>query len=177
MSNTQNLTPQQMQQLMMMQQQQQGQQMPEQDNNQDEDMIEFANKVANQLQNEQSGQDSTMQYEQPSPEEIQQMQQQQMMQQMQQQQIMQQMQQEQEKTQQKEPEKAKGLMGKLPTDFKEPLLVAAIFLILSYPAITEQIAKYVPQILEDGKVTTTGLLLLALLAGVLFYISKCFLPK
>ena len=129
-----------------------------QDYNQNEDMKDFADKVSSQIQNN----ENNMQF--LNDDAHQQMLQQQLMHQ--------QMTQQNNKLSLK-----KDLMGKIQKDFKEPLLVAIIFVILNNPIVSKQIAKYMPQIINNDKVSNVGILLLGLLSGVLFYISKCFIAN
>jgi hypothetical protein len=138
MSNTSipNLTADQMQQLMMMQQ-------SEQPTN-DDDMKEFADKVASQLQDQNSLPSAPL-------HNLQNMQ----------------------SLQNVQPMESNNLLDKLPSDLKEPLVVAVLFLVLSHPQVQKQVAVYVPNVtLEDGTLSTTGLLGLSVLAGGLFFGSK-----
>lgn len=108
----------------------------------------------------------------PNQEEARKMQQEMMVQQQQQQMMQQQMQMEQENTDltpQTAPVK-KSLTEKLISQIKSPLIVAAIFLLLSL-APTKQLLQRIPKALsETGNVTFIGSAVTAILAGVIFFV-------
>ena len=110
----------------------------------------------------------------PNQEEARRMQQEMMMQQ--QQQMMQQQMQASEQENQNETgsqlttPQAKTLTEKLVSQIKSPVIVAAIFLLLSV-APTKQLLQKIPKALsETGDITFVGSAVTAILAGILFFV-------
>ena len=107
-----------------------------------------------------------------SQEDAERMQQEMMMQQQQQQQMMQmQMEQENQETPQiiQQKQKPQTFVEKIIGQIKAPLIVAAIFLLLSLVP-TKQLLQKVPRALtETGGVTFVGSAVTAVIAGILFY--------
>lgn len=68
--------------------------------------------------------------------------------------------------------------GDIISQFRQPLLVAIIFFIISLPAVNVLIGFYVPALLRPGgDLTTMGLLAKSLLAGSLFwFIQRILVP-
>ena len=108
----------------------------------------------------------------PSQEDAMRMQQEMMMQQQQQQQQMMQMQmeqQEQQETPQTVQKQPQSFVDKIMSHVKSPLIVAAIFLLLSLVP-TKQLLTKIPRALsETGSVTFVGSAVTAIIAGILFY--------
>lgn len=105
-------------------------------------------------------------------EDARRMQQEMMMQQQQQQQQMMQMQmeqQEQQETPQTVQKQPQSFVEKIMSHVKSPLIVAAIFLLLSLVP-TKQLLTKIPRALsETGTVTFVGSAVTAIIAGILFY--------
>lgn len=61
---------------------------------------------------------------------------------------------------------------------KEPLLIAAIFIILNMSFVNETLAKYIPGMFTvDGTMSSMSLLVRGLLAGVAFFFLKSFIKN
>lgn len=138
MSEAQNFTPQQIQQMM----QEQGMSQNE------ENMQDFADQVAHQIQNEQEHQ-----YQQNDLHHMQN-----------------------QLVQQSEDGVAKNtkksFLKRVPVNLRDPLIVAVIFLLVNQPMVINQFARYLPNVRSNGNLSTQGLLILALVAGVIYYVSK-----
>ena len=106
-----------------------------------------------------------------SQEDAERMQQEMMMQQQQQQMMQMQMEQENQETPQiiQQTQKSQTFVEKIMSQIKSPLIVAAIFLLLSLVP-TKQLLQKVPRALTDtGSVTFVGSAVTAVIAGILFY--------
>ena len=76
-----------------------------------------------------------------------------------------------ETQQKKEPEKK--TMDYI-IDNKDSIMVAVIFLVLNSKIFKENLTKYVPSLLVESELTMSGLLFVATLAGVMFFLGKRF---
>jgi len=76
-------------------------------------------------------------------------------------------------TQQSEKESAKKPMDYI-IDNKDSIMVAVIFLVLNSKLFKENLTKYVPSLFVESELTMSGLLFLATLAGVMFFLGKRF---
>ena len=110
-----------------------------------------------------------------------QMQQQQMQQQMEQQQMEQQQMQQQMNMQQQMSEdeynQPNSLTSSIIEQLKQPILVAVLVLLASLPFTGDLISKYVPKTIDlaTGKLNMVGLLVKALLFGVLYFGTNKFI--
>ena len=59
-------------------------------------------------------------------------------------------------------------------DNKDSIMVAVIFLVLNSKIFKENLTKYVPSLFVESELTMSGLLFLATLAGVMFFLGKRF---
>lgn len=106
-----------------------------------------------------------------SQEDAERMQQEMMMQQQQQQMMQMQMEQENQETPQiiQQTQKSQTFVEKIMSQIKAPLIVAAIFLLLSLVP-TKQLLQKIPKALtETGSITFVGSSVTAVIAGILFY--------
>lgn len=105
-----------------------------------------------------------------------QMQQQQMQQQMEQQQMEQQMRMQQQMPDE-EYNQPTSLSSSIIEQLKQPILVAVLVLLASLPFTSDLISKYVPKTLDlaTGKLNMIGLLVKALLFGVLYFGTNKFI--
>lgn len=115
------------------------------------------------------------QQRQPSQEEIEFMQHQMMMQQQQQQRMQQQrMMAQQQPDQRSAPLENQSFTQKLMSEAKEPLLVSVLVLLMSSNQLQSLIAKFLPVAAGNPLI---GLALRAVVAGVLFYLLRRFIPN
>ena len=59
----------------------------------------------------------------------------------------------------------------------KPLSVVLIFLLLNNHYVKKNIGKYVPRLMNNNELNVTGLVLLALLGGILYYISHMIVSR
>ena len=72
-------------------------------------------------------------------------------------------------------EEAVSVKDRLMQDAKEPAIVAGLAFLASQPFVINFIAKYITSAQHEGQTTTVGLLLLAVLVGLSFYVGRMFL--
>ena len=65
-----------------------------------------------------------------------------------------------------------AMVQNIMSEVREPLLVALLFVILNQSIVHRLIMKYIPRLSAGDKLTTFGIILLALIAGVLFYLLR-----
>ena len=78
---------------------------------------------------------------------------------------------------QMQPEESKlsvvqNIINNLLKNSREAGAVAGITLLLSFPAVNTFLLKYLPQAFNEGEINTIGLIVKALLAGVIFILVK-----
>ena len=65
-----------------------------------------------------------------------------------------------------------SMLQNIVNEAREPLLVALLFVILNQNIVHRLIMKYIPRLSAGDKLTTFGIILLALLGGILFYLLR-----
>lgn len=71
-------------------------------------------------------------------------------------------------------QKKDGIINKIPTPLREPLLIIAIYVILSLGVVKKTLAVYIPQIksTSEGGVMITGILIYAIVMAIAFVVLK-----
>jgi hypothetical protein len=68
------------------------------------------------------------------------------------------------------------LFEKIIDESKSPIIVATLCILLCFKQVDTQVIKFIPKGLNaNGEITTIGLLIKGLIAGLLFYITKKFI--
>jgi hypothetical protein len=67
----------------------------------------------------------------------------------------------------------KEFFGLKETDYKSTVVVFALILLLSSNVFVELLANYLPAVMQDGKTTLIGSLILALIGSVVYIAIKC----
>jgi len=69
-----------------------------------------------------------------------------------------------------------NIMSRIPSTFRDPLIILVIFILLSLPIVRETIGTYIPQINPDGegKIGFTGILIYGIVLVALFMLVKRF---
>ena len=69
------------------------------------------------------------------------------------------------------------ITNSLPNNLHSPLLVTIIFFVLSNPLVLRYLKKYLTFFVNNDNWTISGLLVISILAGSLFYISQLLIDK
>jgi len=70
----------------------------------------------------------------------------------------------------------KTLLERIIEESKSPIIVATLCVLVSYKGLDSQLIKFIPKGLSTtGEITTIGLIVKGLIAGILFYLVKKFI--
>lgn len=75
------------------------------------------------------------------------------------------------------PKSSESTLDIILRESKLPLLVGLVYLVMASPKVVNLISKNIAFAATDGVINTSGYLVLAVLTGVVFYLSKMFMTK